>query len=52
MPLPVQGLIKEYGLVEQHESDDEDKAAPGEQVKRITQEYDQNIFSHKEDLLQ
>lgn len=26
----VQGLIKEYGIVEQHESDDEDKAGPAE----------------------
>lgn len=26
----VQGLIKEYGIVEQHESDDEEKAGPAE----------------------
>jgi hypothetical protein len=25
-----QGLIKEYGIVEQHESDDEEKAGPAE----------------------
>lgn len=32
MNLHVQGLIKEYGIVEQHESDDEEKGAAGEQA--------------------
>lgn len=36
--LPMQGLIKEYGIVEQHESDDEDKPLTAEQQQQQHQQ--------------